>query len=171
MAQRRRVRGNIERLPSGSYRAIVYAGVDPLTARERRLKRTVLTQTEAKVALTELQRPVDQQQHPKSAITVREAIEQWLEVVDLEVSTRERYEDLIRLYINPRVGDLQAGRLDAELLERLYARLQRCRELCSGRPSKTHTCRPLSSSTTRKIHYILRGRSTAPSAGATCRST
>jgi integrase len=55
-----------------------------------------------------------------------------MEVVKLEVTTRERYEDLIRIYINPRVGDLQAGRLDAELLERLYARLQRCREMCSG---------------------------------------
>jgi hypothetical protein len=76
MAQRRRVRGNIERLPSGHYRAIVYAGNDPLTGRERRLKRTAKTQAEAKVALTELQRQVDQQLHPKSAITVYEAIEQ-----------------------------------------------------------------------------------------------
>jgi integrase len=101
MAQRRRVRGNIERLPSGHYRAIVYAGVDPLTGRERRLKRTAETYAEAKLVLTELQRQVDQHQHPKSAITVREAIEQWLEVAELEVSTRERYEDLNRLYIEP----------------------------------------------------------------------
>jgi hypothetical protein len=27
-----------------------------------------------------------------------------------------------------------ASKLDAELLERFYARLHRCRELCSGRP-------------------------------------
>src|SRR5690606_24844113 len=43
MTSRRRVRGNIERLPSGSYRAIVYAGNDPLTGRERRIKRTAKT--------------------------------------------------------------------------------------------------------------------------------
>jgi hypothetical protein len=50
-----------------------------------------------------------------------------------------------------------ACKLDAELLERLYARLHRCREVCNGRPPKAHTCRSLSSSTTRKIHYITRG--------------
>jgi hypothetical protein len=133
------------------------AGVDPLTGRRRALRETAPTLVDAEKALTRLQRQVDEQQHPKSAITVQEAIDQWLDVADLEVSTRERYEDLDRLYIQPRLGDMQASRLDAELLERLYARLQRCRELCSGRPSVTHSCRPLSSSTTRKIHYILRG--------------
>jgi integrase len=52
---------------------------------------------------------------------------------------------------------MQAGKLDAELLERFYARLEKCRELCSGRPRAGHVCRPLSGSTTRKIHYIIRG--------------
>jgi hypothetical protein len=35
------------------------------------------------VALTELQRQVDQQLHPTFAITVREATEQWMAVADL----------------------------------------------------------------------------------------
>lgn len=52
---------------------------------------------------------------------------------------------------------MQVSRLDAELLERFYARLHRCREMCTGRPAKSHVCRPLSTSTTRKIHYIIRG--------------
>jgi integrase len=34
-------------------------------------------------------------------ISVREALEQWMEVADLQATTRERYEDLIRLYIAP----------------------------------------------------------------------
>jgi hypothetical protein len=50
---------------------------------------------EAQVALTKLQRRMDQQQHPKSAITLREALEQWMEVADLQVTTRERYEDRV----------------------------------------------------------------------------
>jgi integrase len=154
---RNRRRGYLEELPSGSVRAVVYAGTDPLTGRLRYIRETCPTVDEAEIAVTKLLRQVDQQQHPKSAITVREAIEQWMEVADLEVTTRERYEDLIRIYILPRIGDLQAAKLDAELLERFYARLQRCRELCNGRPRKDHVCRPLSSSTTRKIHYILRG--------------
>ena len=36
--RKRRVRGHIEQLPSGSYRAIVYAGTDPLIEKERRLQ-------------------------------------------------------------------------------------------------------------------------------------
>jgi hypothetical protein len=57
--------------------------------------------------------------HPKSAITVGQAIAQWLEVAKLEDTTRERYEDLIRLYITPTFGSLPAAKLDAEMLERL----------------------------------------------------
>ena len=29
--------------------------------------------------------------------------------------------------------------------------------MCTGRPRAGHTCRPLSTSTTRKVHYIIRG--------------
>ena len=156
-ARNRRGRGYIETLPSGSYRAVVPSGMDPLTGRRRNLRETTATSAEAEVALTKLQRQVDENKHPKSAITVAEAIERWLEVVKLEETTRDRYEDLIRLYILPKLGDMQAGKVDAELLERLYARLERCRGLCSGRPPKGHICRPLSPSTTRKIHFTVRG--------------
>jgi integrase len=135
----------------------VYAGIDPLTGKRRYLLETAASNEAAKRALTKLQRQVDEDRHPKSAITVRQAITQWLEVVELEDTTRERYDDLIRLYILPTLGDMLASKLDAELLERFYARLHRCRELCSGRPRAGHTCRPLSTSTTRKIHYIIRG--------------
>lgn len=100
---------------------------------------------------------MDENKAPKSAITVGEAIDQWLEVADLEETTRDRFEDLIRLYITPTFGNMQAGRLDAELLERFYGRLHRCRDMCGRRQTKGHTCRPLSTSTTRKIHYIFRG--------------
>jgi integrase len=48
-----------------------------------------------------------------------------------------------------------AAKLDAELLERFYARLRRCNKLCTGR-AKDHHCRPLSASTVRQIHFIIR---------------
>jgi integrase len=156
MTARRRVRGNIERLPPGRYRAIVYAGVDPLSGREHRLRETCHTLADAKMALTRLQRQVDEQTHAKSGITVREAIQQWLDVAELGVTTREQYVDLIRLYIGPTLGDMQAEKVDAELLERFYSRLLRCKHLCSGQPPKGHVCRPLGPSSVRKIHYILR---------------
>jgi integrase len=62
---------------------------------------------------------------------------------------------VIRIHITPTLGDLVAGKLDAEILERFYTRLQRCRELCDGRSRAGHVCRPLSASTVRKIHYIV----------------
>jgi len=156
-ARKRRPRGHVETLPSGSFRAVVYAGTDPLTRRPRYVRETVGTYDEAEKALTRLQGQVDEDKHPKSNITVRQAIESWLEVAALEETTRERYDDLIRLYILPTFGHLQAAKLDAELLERFYARLHRCREMCGGKARAGHTCRPLSTSTTRKIHYIIRG--------------
>jgi hypothetical protein len=104
----RRTRGSIGQLPSGSYRVTVYAGTDPLTGKMRQLRRTAKTYDEAKKELTKLQRQVDEDQHPKSAITVRQTIEQWLDVAALEDTTRERYADLIRLYILPTFGHLQA---------------------------------------------------------------
>jgi integrase len=155
--RKRRRRGHIEKLPSGSYRAVVFAGTDPLTRRPRYARETVETIDQAEKALTRLQSQVDEDKQPKSNLTVRQAIEQWLDVVVLEDTTRERYDDLIRLYILPTFGTLPAARLDAELLERFYARLHRCRTMCTGRARNGHTCRPLSSSTTRKIHYIIRG--------------
>jgi integrase len=49
-----------------------------------------------------------------------------------------------------------AGKVDAELLERFYARLLACRELCGGRRGAGHTCEPLAPNTIRKIHFIFR---------------
>ena len=140
MATRRRRRGYIEPLPSGSFRAVVYVGTDPLSGTLRYLRETASTYDDAEHALTKLLGQVDANKHPKTALTVAEAIEQWLDVVKLEETTRDRYEDLIRLYILPKFGAMQAGKVDAELLERFYARLERCRELCNGQPAKAHTC-------------------------------
>jgi len=155
--RKRRQRGYIEQLPSGSYRAVAYAGTDLLTRRPRYLRQTVAAYDDAKKALVRLQSQIDEDKQPKSNITVRQAIEHRLDVAVLEDTTRERYDDLIRLYVVPTFGPLPAARLDAELLERFYARLHRCREMCTGRARNGHTCRSLSSSTTRKIHYIIRG--------------
>lgn len=50
---------------------------------------------------TKLQCQVDVDQHPKAAITVRQAVTHWLDVAEHEDTTRERYDDLIRRYILP----------------------------------------------------------------------
>jgi integrase len=51
---------------------------------------------------------------------------------------------------------MAAGKVDAELLERFYARLLACRELCNGRRRAGHTCAPLTPNTVRKVHFLFR---------------
>jgi integrase len=155
--RKRRPRGHIEELASGSFRAIVYAGIDPLTRKPRYLKETTKTHAAAEFALTKLQGQVDDEKHPKTNITVAQAIEQWRDVAKLAETTRDRYDDLIRIYLLPTFGNLPAAKLDAEILERFYARLQRCRALCDGRPRRGHVCEPLSGSTVRQMHNIISG--------------
>ena len=108
MPPKGRACGYIEELPSGSFRAVVYAGTDPLTGRPRYLRETAKSYAGAEVALTRLQRQVDEDAHPKSALTIGEAVDQWLDVAKLEDTTRDRYEHLVRLYIGPTFGDLAA---------------------------------------------------------------
>ncbi len=153
---KRRTRGFVEQRASGQWRAVVYAGVDPLTGRERRLKESAPTKKAAQAALSRMQTQVDERRHPRSAITMGEIFEQWMEVSRHEASTAERYSDLIRVYLGPVLGSMPAGNIDAELLERFYGRLLRCRKLCSGAKRKDHACEPLAPNTVRKIHFILR---------------
>lgn len=154
--RRRRARGHIEERPNGTFRAIVYAGTDPLTGKPRQLKETASDWNAAQEALTRLQRQVDERQHPRTSVTVGQVVSQWLEVAHHEDSTRERYDQLIRLYIEPTFGTMTAGKVDAELLERFYARLLACRKLCNGQRRAGHTCEPLAPNTIRKIHFIFR---------------
>jgi integrase len=93
----RRHRGYLEQLPSGSFRAVVYAGTDPLTNKPKYLRETHRTKGAAEIALARLQGQVDEDRHPKADITVGRAIQQWLAVATLEDTTRDRYGDLIRI--------------------------------------------------------------------------
>jgi integrase len=74
MPTRRRRRGYIGPLPSGSFRAVVYAGVDPLTGGRHNITETSVDYDAAERALSKLLNQVDENKHPKSAITVAEAV-------------------------------------------------------------------------------------------------
>lgn len=151
-----RLRGHIEERPNGTFRASVFAGRDLLTGRKRYLKQTHPTRKLAERALTKMQNDVDEQRHPRTSITLTQAIEQWLGVVRHEASTRERNDQLIRLYIKPVLGGLQLAQVDAETLERFYARLLGCRRLCDPRKPSCKQCEPLAPNTVRKVHFVVR---------------
>ena len=54
----RAVKGHIEQLPSGSYRVSAYAGTDPLTRQEIRLRSTVKNELQAQIELGRLRRTI-----------------------------------------------------------------------------------------------------------------
>jgi integrase len=155
-ARTARQRGHIEERGPSSFRVSVYAGIDPLTHGRRYLRETVSSRREAEKALTRLQRQVDEKRHPRTKITMGALLDQWMEVSNHDESTEERYADLLRIYLQPTFGGTPAGKIDAEVLELFYARLRRCRELCSGRARAGHVCRPLAANTVRKLHFMVR---------------
>jgi integrase len=155
-AQNRRQRGTIDQLPSGTFRVRVYAGVDPLTHRRHTLQETAEPRAEAERARVKLLSQVDERRQPRSKATLGMLIDRSLEVADVEESTLHGYRSKIETHIRPTLGDIRLSKVDAELLETFYARLRRCREQCGGRPRVGHECKPLSASSVRQMHFILR---------------
>jgi len=132
-------KGHIERLPSGPYRVRVYAGTDPLTGKEIRLKATAKTAERAQAELARLLEQASVGQQPETAATVGYLLDQYMAVADLDVSTREGYEGYIRRTIKPALGGIELRKLRGPVLDTFYARLRRCGDLaCAGRPFTEH---------------------------------
>jgi integrase len=116
----------------------VYAGLDPLTGKRVYLSGSTTDPGEAKRMLNRLRAQVDQQRHAKSKATLRAAFEDWLEMHEIEQSTRVNYEGFLRLYVGPAIGDQPIGTISARVLEQLYADLRRCSQRCGGQPFIAH---------------------------------
>jgi integrase len=171
---RKRARGSIDTLPSGALRVRVNAGEDPLTGKRHYLSEVIApgprAAAEAEKTRTRFLAEVDQQRNPTTRATLNQLLDRYLEVLDVEPSTRKRYESIIRLHIRPALGRLPLSKLDGELLDRFYAQLRTCRERCAGgghtrhRTPRPHECddrcrpkgcKPLSASSIRAAHWIL----------------
>jgi integrase len=168
-------RGSIETLPSGSLRVKVYAGYDPVSGRRHYLDEVVpagpRAAAEAEKVRTRLLHEVDERRNPKTRSTVNQLLDRYLETLAVEPTTRTRYEGIIRNYLRPALGQLPLSKLDADLLDRFFGQLRRCRERCNGRTKhikhRTHRehecdeqcqvvpCRPLSASSARQTHWVL----------------
>jgi integrase len=175
--RRKRTRGSIDTLPSGALRVRVYAGLDPVTRQRLYLTEIIdpgpRAGSEAEKVRTRLLSQVDERRNPKTRATVDQLMDRYLEVLDVEETTRRSYVGYIDRHIRPVLGQMQAGKVSGEILDSFYAQLRRCRQHCTGRTKRVdhraqgehecdqrcrpHECRPLSASTVRQIHWILSG--------------
>jgi hypothetical protein len=154
----------------------VYAGTDPVSGRRHDLTETIppgpTTQRDAQKALTRLLSQLDEQRNPRTRATVDQLLERYLQLIDIDETTRGTYEAYVRNHIRPLLGDLPVSRLGGEVLDSFYAQLRTCRAHCRGRRyiehrtprehecnerCRPHVCRPLADSTIRQIHGILSG--------------
>ncbi len=136
--------GYIQPLPSGSFRVSVYAGTDPLTGRQIRLRRTCKTERDAQIALGQLLEQAAVGRQPETNATVAELLDRYVQVADWELSTREANEGYIRRTIKPAVGHLPIRKVRGPVLDMLYARLRRCADVsCTGKPFTEHRRMPV----------------------------
>jgi integrase len=177
-------RGHV-RKRGASYQAIVYAGTDPVTKRQRYLRETARTHKEAERALTRLLSQVDEQRTPNTSATVGYLLDRWLDMAQLELTTRDTYQAYLRRHVRPVLGGMPLRKLTVDVLDRFYLRLARHGGRCprcvtrvarglpplragqryAPRPGAAATAvhepdcargLPLAASTVRQIHSILR---------------
>ena len=131
--------GHIEQLPSGSWRAKVNGGTDPLTGREIRFRKTCQTERAAQIELGKLLAMAQAGRQPDSDITVAQLLDQYVAIAGWDVSTWESNLGYIRRTIKPALGSTQVRKVRGPLLDTLYARLMRCGNLaCTGKPFTEH---------------------------------
>ena len=136
--------GYIQRLPSGAFRVSVYAGTDPLTGRQIRLRRTCKTERAAQIELGRLLEQAAAGRQPETDAIVAQLMDRYAEVADWDLSTRKANEVYIRRVIKPALGHLQVRKIRGPLLDLLYAQLRRCGDhTCTGKPFTEHRNAPI----------------------------
>ncbi len=128
----------------------VYAGIDPLTNRQKYVTRTFRGgKREAEEALARLVTEVSGGGHAAQDTTVGDLIHQWLDLArgDLSPATARGYDWIVKTYIIPTLGKVPLARLRTNQLDRFYAKL---------RAGGGQDGRPLSPATVRQVHAIVR---------------
>src|SRR4029453_16778453 len=86
---------------------------------------TAHTPKEAERALTRLLGQVDEQRTPNTNATVGSLLDRWLELAQLELTTRDTYQAYLRRHVRPALGTLPLRKLTVDGLDRFYLQLAR----------------------------------------------
>jgi hypothetical protein len=148
------VRGHLRKRGNG-WELRAFAGHDPVTGRKIYRTRTYRGgKREAEDALSRLVQEVSGGGRAARDATVCNLVREWLELAkaDLSPSTVRGYENCIKRYIQPTIGDVPLERLQVAQLDRLYAQLRTDsgptgRPLATARPGgrRTHSRCPTGS--------------------------
>jgi hypothetical protein len=103
--------GHREQLLSGSWRAKVYAGKDPLTGREIRFSQTCKTKVEAQIELGKLLALAHAGSQPDPGVTVGGLLDQYVPVAGWDVSTMETNRGYIRRTVKPALGSKEVRKV------------------------------------------------------------
>jgi hypothetical protein len=128
----------LRRLRGGAFRVRVYAGIDPVTGKERPLREP---HPEYPPALEALDRPLKQAEGhraPERDATFGRVLDLYLEVTVLAAATRVTHESYIRRIIRPVLGDVKARKIGPDSLDALHSALKRCSRLCATRAVEHH---------------------------------
>lgn len=113
----RRSRGSIKTVAGGGYRVRVYAGYDRVSGQRLYLDQTVppgpRAAKDAERLRTRLLKQVDDKRNPHTRATVDQMLDRYLEVIEIETSTRKSYEGYIRNHIRPVLGELPLAKLES----------------------------------------------------------
>lgn len=167
--------GTIDVLPSGALRVRVEGGTDALTKRRHRPTQIIQpgpdAEKQANDALIRMLNEVNEDRHPKTNATVNQMLDRYFLRLRCAELTRRTIVRHAENHIRPQIGEHKAARVDADVLDSLYAELARCRVHCTTRfiehrttrahtcnkRCRLHVCKPLGDWTIRKIHFLLSG--------------
>jgi len=144
------------RLRRNGYQVIVYAGIDPVTGRQRQISRQVKGKREAERLEAKLRAEVAEGRHRGSAArTVAELLDAWLAWRQtggrpISPHTVNDYRGLIERKLKPGLGKLRLAQLDTQRLDRFYGELRKAGNARNGGGA-------LSESRVRDVHAILSG--------------
>ncbi len=138
-----RSKGYIQPLPSGSFRVSVYAGIDPLTQEQIRLRATAKDERLAQIELGRLLKEAAEGRTPETGATMAKLLDEYAPIAYWDISTLQTNEGFILRTIKPALGHLEVRKVRGPILDKLYTRLRRCSDLsCTGRPFTEHRAVP-----------------------------
>ncbi len=114
--RRKRQRGEVATLPSGSLRVAAGTRVrrlDPVSKKRHYLTEVVspgpTASAQAEKVRTRLLAEVDEQRQPRTSATVGQMLDRYMAVLHIEESTRAGYERLLRKHVRPLLATSPSG--------------------------------------------------------------